>query len=833
MTYTWIPFYEELARKLLQFINDRRPLVDFIYSDLSKVSGKSLVDYIHMEDGSRVRDIDPFSVYAIFNRSLKIENRVAFLQKFKERFNLRSEIPTDFNGIPTVNSQRAFFFNWADKHEESIRQFWELFEAVVLGRDINTIFDRMVNKTISQYSLTIVLYWVAPNRFLNLDGKNRLYLSTIGFPEHYPKLDYSRYSDLMQDVLQKMNDHSIPYSSFPELSYAAFVNTSKKQGKKNDDNAVTYWTYSPGENASKWASCVEEGIMSIGWKGLGDLSKYESREKIGNEIKKIYSVKGSAKNASLTVWQFSHEMKPGDIVFAKKGRSLIVGRGVVTSEYFYDEKREEHTHIRKVNWTHKGEWKTDFSQAMKTLTNITKNRDYVDNLNSLFEDANTPTQKEPANRQYWWLTGSPKYWSPSKDWVLGGDIDYTLYNERGNKRRIFKHFYEAKPGDMVIAYESTPVLQIVAIGRVVSETDGEILYIRKIEELSTYIPYDEILNNPLLKDSEPVLNRCQGSLFRLTYDEYKEIMCLIRRNNPEPIEEEDGNPQGVSESEVYEAYDRKKFLEEVFVTPDAYDQLESLLLRKKNLILMGAPGVGKTYAARRLAYAIMGEKNENRVEHVQFHQNYSYEDFVMGYKPNEKGGFELREGLFYQFCERAQADKDHEYFFIIDEINRGNLSKIFGELLMLIEKDYRDKPIHLAYTNESFSVPSNLHLIGMMNTADRSLAMIDYALRRRFSFFEMEPGFEAEAFKKHIMRYDTPRLRKLIVAIKELNEVIKKDDSLGSGFQIGHSYLCNLKDDRDLESIVEYDIIPMLREYWFDNDNKYNQEVQKLREALK
>ena len=220
--FSWIPFYSELAKTLLEYKNERKSIVDFIYSDLSTVGGKSLVDYIHMEDGSRVKDIDPFSVFAIFNRSLKLENKMAFLQKFKDRFGIKADLPKDFDGIPTVNSQRAFFFNWAEKNAESISQFWELFEGVLLEKDISQIFDKMVNKTVSQYSLTMILYWIAPNRFLNLDGRNRSYLSTLGFLEKYPNLDYSKYSKLMQDVRNKMGDHSIPSSSFPELSYAAF-----------------------------------------------------------------------------------------------------------------------------------------------------------------------------------------------------------------------------------------------------------------------------------------------------------------------------------------------------------------------------------------------------------------------------------------------------------------------------------------------------------------------------------------------------------------------------------------------------------------------------------
>ena len=273
--------------------------------------------------------------------------------------------------------------------------------------------------------------------------------------------------------------------------------------------------------------------------------------------------------------------------------------------------------------------------------------------------------------------------------------------------------------------------------------------------------------------------------------------------------------------------------DEVYVSNIDYDNLENLILRKKNLILQGAPGVGKTFAAKRLAYAIMGEKDESKVIQVQFHQNYSYEDFVMGYKPNEDGGFELKNGIFYRFCKRAAADSEHKYFFIIDEINRGNLSKIFGELLMLIENDYRDKPILLAYKDEIFAVPTNLYIIGMMNTADRSLAMIDYALRRRFSFFEMKPGFTNPVFQDEVKKKTDPHLSNLVNAIIDLNKMIENDDSLGSGFCIGHSYLCNLGSIYDLENIVEYDIIPMLREYWFDNDERYNQEAQKLRNALK
>ena len=193
----------------------------------------------------------------------------------------------------------------------------------------------------------------------------------------------------------------------------------------------------------------------------------------------------------------------------------------------------------------------------------------------------------------------------------------------------------------------------------------------------------------------------------------------------------------ISEEKAIEPYSKSDFLEEVFIDEDEYNTLVSLLTRKKNIILQGSPGVGKTFAAKRLAYSILGKKDEEKIKEIQFHQNYSYEDLVEGYRPKEDGGFILKKGPFYEFCKKAEADKENKYFFIIDEINRGNLSKIFGELMVLIEEDKREDEITLVYSAKEFSVPKNLYIIGMMNTADRSIAIIDYALRRRFVFYEL------------------------------------------------------------------------------------------------
>lgn len=408
---------------------------------------------------------------------------------------------------------------------------------------------------------------------------------------------------------------------------------------------------------------------------------------------------------------------------------------------------------------------------------------------------------------YWWLNANPKIWSFAEI-AIGEEQSYTLYNDNGNKRRIFQNFLDAKVGDMIIGYESSPIKQIVAIGRINAAQNGKEVVFEKLEGLSSPIDYQTLRSCSELGQMEYFCNP-QGSLFKLTKGEYDFIADMIREENP--------LPPVVGE----EKYCKADFLSEVYMTDSRYETLVSVLRNKKNIILQGAPGVGKTFAARRLAYSMIGEKDEGCVEFVQFHQNYSYEDFMMGYKPVDDG-FELKYGIFYRFCQKAANQPDKDFFFIIDEINRGNMSKIFGELLMLIERDYRGTKTTLAYNGLAFAVPVNLHIIGMMNTADRSLAMIDYALRRRFSFIELEPGFDSEGFSKYQAWLNNDTLNKLVQKIRELNKEITADPSLGKGFCIGHSYFCGQSTCTDewLSSIVEYDILPMLREYWFDESRK-------------
>ena len=290
------------------------------------------------------------------------------------------------------------------------------------------------------------------------------------------------------------------------------------------------------------------------------------------------------------------------------------------------------------------------------------------------------------------------------------------------------------------------------------------------------------------------------------------------------------------------AYSMTEFLSDVFIELEEAEELLDVLKRKKNIILQGPPGTGKTFIAKRLVFASMGEKDMRRLEMVQFHQSYSYEDFIQGYRPVSEGHFDRKDGVFLRFCDQARKMPEKDFFFVIDEINRGNLSKIFGELMMLIEADKRgdEHRVQLTYSNrgEHFDIPSNVHIIGTMNTADRSLAMVDYALRRRFAFFEMPPRFGSR-FKTQMQSDGCPTsfIDIIMSRMNALNSAIESDSSLGRGFQVGHSYFIDSQDgslwnsggEKDVfASIIKHEVAPLLEEYWFDNEAAAQEHIAKL-----
>lgn len=283
-------------------------------------------------------------------------------------------------------------------------------------------------------------------------------------------------------------------------------------------------------------------------------------------------------------------------------------------------------------------------------------------------------------------------------------------------------------------------------------------------------------------------------------------------------------------------------LSELFLEESALLRLLTVWREKKNLILQGAPGVGKTFVARRLAYLLLEEKDLERIETVQFHQSYSYEDFVQGYRPDGNGSFVLRDGIFHRFCERAALLPNLKHVFVIDEINRGNLSKIFGELMLLIEPDKRGPSwaTRLTYAKAGearFFIPENVYVLGMMNTADRSLSIVDYALRRRFAFATLDPMFSSPKFESVLRQRGVPDdvILTIVRQMTALNATIGEDRaSLGPGYRIGHSFFVppsSFQYQADwYRRIVEMEIYPLLEEYWFDDRDKADEWLVRLLE---
>lgn len=756
-----------------------------------------------------------------------------FFKEFFKKENIEKAEWSEFQAmgehIHAFNSMALAKKKALGKPNHPIEHYRKSFLYLIHGKD--SVDDRIKKfvkdkdyklHNFGQSVISELLGWAFPERFVMWNQRDQFALKLLNAEPSFARGDrfvekFLKFNKAVEPIIQaygqivgKMTEMPLAIEVDQFFSYLYERHHLETTSTSNVRETV-YWIMAPGENAEFWEECLEKNIIVYGADKLPDLRRFKTKNEIAAAFKEAYKIEGSAKNQSLAAWQFLSEMKPGDFIFAKRGISEVIGYGRVKSHFLRDENRTQYRNYREVDWLSKGNLKipAKYQLPVKTLTDATSRKDFLNWI--------LPLVGEQPGVNYYWLNANPSVWEFEK-LALGETQTYTAYNDDGNKRRIYRYFEEAKPGDIIVGYVTSPKKMIVALCEITKPLqkypEGLAIEFAKTKQLPNPIPFSALADIPELANSEPLSNH-QGSLFKLTFKEFQKIKELIDKKSDEISAES--------------TYTKQKAMEDLFIDEEFFDLTINLIRQKKNLILQGPPGVGKSFIAKRLAHFLIGSKDNSRVEMIQFHQAYSYEDFIQGYRPNLEGKFYLKNGVFYDFCKKAVSDPNRNFVFIIDEINRGNLSKIFGELMLLIEADKRSQEysLKLTYSGEKdprFFIPPNVYLIGMMNTADRSLALVDYALRRRFSFVALEPEFKKPIFREFLLGKGVDKNVALMITdrMTYINTQISLDNSnLGKGFCIGHSFFCpHYTGNYGIDwyrMIIQYEIAPLIREYWFDN----------------
>lgn len=579
-----------------------------------------------------------------------------------------------------------------------------------------------------------------------------------------------------------LKSHILEYDSLKSLKIG-LQGTNFRATKKEYDTLIKiadnnqpkrkFWLYAPGQNADRWDEFYSGGIMALGWEELGDLNQYDTKEEI---VKKLQETSdGSKKNDAFANDEFLNNISIGDIIIVKKGRTEYLGYGIVTSDYIFDNSRNDFKSIRNVNWIKKGNWvETEQKIVLKTLTEITQYTDYVNRLIKLIGiDSSlnqTKIMEEPVNQI---LYGPP-----------GTGKTYTL------KSKFFPKYIISE----------TSITKEIHFENVIRECSWwQVIAVALMQlgksKVSSIAEHPWVVQKTKLSNTNTVRPTLWSQLQSHTIDSCEFVNVKVKQQ-PYIFNKTEDSFWNIIEEEVKEQ------------VPELYELIDSVENFTPN-------------------------KSKEIIRYVftTFHQSYSYEDFIEGIKPVMNEGeldgnvsYHIEDGVFKQLCKKAEMDPENRYAIFIDEINRGNVSSIFGELITLIEQDKRkgasnEMSVILPYSKKQFSVPNNVDIYGTMNTADRSVEALDTALRRRFSFTEMLPEPELIASegksKDNKGKVGEIDLVELLKTINERIEVLVDRDHT-----IGHAYFMEVHDESSLKGAFKNKIIPLLQEYFFGNYEK-------------
>lgn len=809
--YSWVPFFQELANKLSEYEDNQKELIQLLketghYNDLrDQDEGGHPIDF---------SEIDPFTFYSLILKFGKVKI-IDILSEIKKKLLLSAEIPSGLNGIPVPNKLNVWFFaNKKERQKGDIPLLWSLFKQALENKiDSSTFAQALHIRRVGPAKLTQGMFWIRPDIYLPIDTQTIPYLKQRGINPDFEK-QYEKYEQILKKVKEEID------KPFFEISHDAWLSneTHNEEGK-------SFWIFQGNPD-------------------IFDMEKYIN----------------SKEDITWTVTRYSDEIEVGDEVFIwRSGENAgiialanVISRPDNSIKEDADQLWKEHlkkeglkTALRIVSrYTETPLLKKQIMPIIPELSilkqpqgsNFKISRDDAQAIKDLLKEKSDKNRTKQLCLVGTWKEVENEYsgvveiiknrggWASWWSFIINEDAEkelekpFYIYLNSGSGNFYYRmkvDDYRTSKGNEGIESPWPNITDDVHKGnKSAGESKSEIfktwLKIASIEKLQPSLTLENMEIAEPLSSRSNVINQ---NRFGFVYVKANKL------------------PFG-------KVYSKADALSDLFLTEQQFDEILDSLRYKKNIILQGPPGVGKTFVAKRLAYAMMGVSDKERVEMIQFHQSYSYEDFIQGYRPNGTG-FELKKGIFYEFCKQAQVDDERDYFFIIDEINRGNLSKIFGELMMLIESDKRGEAVPLIYANtrdDKFYIPKNLYLIGTMNTADRSLAMVDYALRRRFCFIDLKPEFKSERFKRYFLERgaDESLIDKIINKLTSLNDEISADQkNLGKGFCIGHSYFCIKSDDGSYDDtwyrmIIEREIAPLLREYWFDDIAEAESKVKAL-----